>query len=245
MKYIIPTLLVLFLAACTPTQAPIASFDECVAAGHAVMESQPRQCTANGQTFTEQVSEDPIVTPQFTLCQDPRPEACTMEYMPVCAIKDNGIRCITTPCPSTDAVTAGNACSACGDKDVIGHYPGACEDLRMAICESDKNIDILPLIESSGWICVDTCPKNMDAYTTQIGVQLCITHYGADEISTWETCERSTPNCDCVRAYETTDDQPIEDAAYRCVPQQYAERMLFRAGVDRLDEQGRQSVAIA
>lgn len=62
----------------------------------------------------------------YTTCSDPRPEACTMQYDPVCADKDNGIRCITTPCPSTDKVTYGNGCSACGDKDVYGYIPGEC-----------------------------------------------------------------------------------------------------------------------
>lgn len=32
---------------------PVASFDECVAAGNAVMESYPRQCRANGELFVE------------------------------------------------------------------------------------------------------------------------------------------------------------------------------------------------
>jgi len=32
----------------------INSFDECVAAGNAVMESYPEQCVANGKTFTKQ-----------------------------------------------------------------------------------------------------------------------------------------------------------------------------------------------
>lgn len=30
------------------------SFDECVAAGNAIMESYPEQCTANGKTFTKE-----------------------------------------------------------------------------------------------------------------------------------------------------------------------------------------------
>jgi len=61
------------------------------------------------------------------VCKDPRPEICTNEYEPVCANKDNGIRCVTTPCPSTDKVTYANACSACADKKVFSYVPGACE----------------------------------------------------------------------------------------------------------------------
>lgn len=33
----------------------IKNFDDCVAAGNPVMESYPRQCSANGQTFTENI----------------------------------------------------------------------------------------------------------------------------------------------------------------------------------------------
>ncbi|MFH1426293.1 MAG: hypothetical protein ABIG66_02560 [Candidatus Kerfeldbacteria bacterium] len=34
-------------------EAVITNFDECVAAGNPVMESYPRQCAVNGETFTE------------------------------------------------------------------------------------------------------------------------------------------------------------------------------------------------
>ena len=61
-------------------------------------------------------------------CEDPRPQMCTREYRPVCALRDTGIRCVTIPCPSTEWKTYGNACDACADVDVIGHLPGACED---------------------------------------------------------------------------------------------------------------------
>ena len=60
-------------------------------------------------------------------CKDPRPKICTQEYMPVCANKDTGVRCITTPCPSSEQVTYPNACSACADDKVYGHIAGACE----------------------------------------------------------------------------------------------------------------------
>ena len=59
-------------------------------------------------------------------CEEPRPEMCTREYRPVCALRDTGIRCVTMPCPSTEWKTYGNACSACADADVIGHVAGAC-----------------------------------------------------------------------------------------------------------------------
>ena len=39
-----------------PTEeTEITNFEECVAAGNPVMESYPRQCTADGQTFVEEI----------------------------------------------------------------------------------------------------------------------------------------------------------------------------------------------
>lgn len=66
----------------------------------------------------------------FTQCDaEHRPEVCTKEYRPVCAEVDNGVRCITTPCDSTDQRNFGNACMACADANVTGHWPVACEAL--------------------------------------------------------------------------------------------------------------------
>jgi len=63
----------------------------------------------------------------FVQCKNPRPEFCTKEYRPVCAKKDTGIRCVTTPCPSNEKVTYSNACTACTDAKVHGYTPnGAC-----------------------------------------------------------------------------------------------------------------------
>jgi hypothetical protein len=63
----------------------------------------------------------------FTPCPAERPQMCTREYLPVCASRDTGIRCVTTPCPSVEWKTYGNACDACSDPKVTGHRPGACE----------------------------------------------------------------------------------------------------------------------
>jgi len=59
-------------------------------------------------------------------CHDPRPEMCTQEYRPVCATRDNGVRCVTTPCDSTENATYPNGCTACADPDVYYFRPGAC-----------------------------------------------------------------------------------------------------------------------
>lgn len=63
---------------------------------------------------------------KLTQCRDPRPQMCTREYKPVCASRDTGVRCVTTPCPSTEWRTYGNACDACSDHKVSGYREGAC-----------------------------------------------------------------------------------------------------------------------
>lgn len=60
----------------------------------------------------------------FVQCKDPRPEICYEVFSPVCAVRDTGVRCITTPCPSTEQATYGNDCQACSDKRVLGFQPG-------------------------------------------------------------------------------------------------------------------------
>jgi len=71
---------------------------------------------------------DKPVKNTFVQCKSPRPEVCTEQYLPVCANKDTGIRCIKAPCPSEERVTYPNACSACADSKVYGYIPdGACQ----------------------------------------------------------------------------------------------------------------------
>ena len=60
-------------------------------------------------------------------CSDPRPQICTREYMPVCATRDTGVRCVTTPCHSTEEVTYSTGCTACSDPKVSHYRTGKCE----------------------------------------------------------------------------------------------------------------------
>lgn len=238
------------LAACTlttPAADPITSFEECVDAGNPIMESYPRQCHADGMMFTEDMEQlaSPPPDTTFTVCQE-RSEMCTREYRPVCGLQLKGIQCVTTPCPSVDAITKSNACQACADADVTGYYQGSCEENRFVICEEMfTGFNVTQMANENGWICTDVCPGNFDAYMTQIGAQMCIEHAGQEEIESWPVCERSTFSCDCVKAIETTGGQAIDDAQFRCVPAQYAERLLFGAGQERLDENGEHAVLIA
>ena len=69
----------------------------------------------------------PVANEGAVECKDPRPEMCTQEYLPVCATRDNGVRCVTTPCESTETATYSNGCMACADAAVYYYHPGACE----------------------------------------------------------------------------------------------------------------------
>jgi hypothetical protein len=62
----------------------------------------------------------------ITNCPQERPQICTMDYRPVCATRDTGVRCVAAPCPSTEQKTYSNACSACADAKVISHIPDEC-----------------------------------------------------------------------------------------------------------------------
>jgi hypothetical protein len=53
-----------------------------------------------------------------TLCEDPRPEMCTMDFQPVCGIDQNGAKS-----------TFSNGCGACSNADVVQYLPGDCERL--------------------------------------------------------------------------------------------------------------------
>ena len=64
---------------------------------------------------------------ELVVCSEPRPQICTHDYKPVCASRDTGIRCVTTPCPTTENITYSNGCAACSDKRVISYQPGSCE----------------------------------------------------------------------------------------------------------------------
>lgn len=50
-----------------------------------------------------------ITNSNITQCKSPRSPICTREYRAVCASRDTGVRCITTPYPSTETVTKSNA----------------------------------------------------------------------------------------------------------------------------------------
>lgn len=63
------------------------------------------------QQRDEQKSEN-----KQTVCTDPRPQVCTMDYRPVCGERKDGSR-----------KTYSNGCTACSDHEVIGYVEGECK----------------------------------------------------------------------------------------------------------------------
>ena len=53
------------------------------------------------------------------MCTEPRPEVCTMDYTPVCGLRNVAGK--------EEWKTYSNACSACSDPTVTGYKKDACE----------------------------------------------------------------------------------------------------------------------
>ena len=63
--------------------------------------------------------DDSTAATAVVLCKNPRPEMCTMMYLPVCATHTNGER-----------KTYSNVCSACRVEQVLSYRMGACDDIN-------------------------------------------------------------------------------------------------------------------
>jgi len=94
-------------------QVKIDSFEACEKAGNPVMESYPRQCTANGQTFVEKIKRNESGDEVEHVCTagEVAAQACTMIYDPVCG---------------DDGITYGNGCTACSSGKIIRYGSGEC-----------------------------------------------------------------------------------------------------------------------
>jgi len=120
----------------------ITNFADCAAAGNPVMESYPRQCRANGQTFTEQINKEISCTEEQR-----KAEVCSQIYDPVCAVVE--IQCIKAPCNPVKQTFA-NACEACGNPLVKSYTLGQCEGEKKD-CSADCPMFAPP---PAGW-CAD------------------------------------------------------------------------------------------
>jgi len=54
---------------------------------------------------------------ELEMCVDPRPEICTMEYAPVCGVRDDG-----------NGESFPNGCGACSNQEIVGYQPGECSE---------------------------------------------------------------------------------------------------------------------
>ena len=65
--------------------------------------------------LTSGCQSTPVQPVNQVACSEPRPEICTMNYQPVCGFDSNNI-----------SKTYSNACSACGDKNIVTYIEGEC-----------------------------------------------------------------------------------------------------------------------
>ena len=54
---------------------------------------------------------------ELEMCVDPRPEICTMEFAPVCGMRDGG-----------EKESYPNGCGACSNQEIVGYLPGECAE---------------------------------------------------------------------------------------------------------------------
>jgi len=80
-------------------------------------------------TSPEPTADAPAGRLAFIQCEGERNPMCTKEFRPVCGEVDNGVRCVTTPCNSTEQREFGNACMACAEPKTTGYWPVACAEL--------------------------------------------------------------------------------------------------------------------
>jgi putative hemolysin len=225
----------------------------------------------------------PAVTPQpdetgFIKCPEPRaqpPVACTMDYNPVCGVKDTGVRCVRAPCPmASENVTFGNACGACADPKVYGYYAGPCYETKpveptpqpglaaprtTVLCPTAKE---KASAEAAGFVCVNSCAY--DNYKAQIGLTICVGHFDKTDALRWTQCatdkecsQITEMRFSCVYALKSTDGMNIDWSgskndsndlpadALRCAPSSYTDYLANSGGILGVDENGGFYSAIA
>lgn len=197
-------------------------------------------------------AQEVLANPNFTECGDSRPEVCTLQYDPVCAVIDTGVRCVTEPCPSYEIQTMGNSCSACSNTNVIGYIPGEC-----AVDREDGSDQMFPgegefvLCKDGGCQIVDECPAGYDEFASQIG-PACQRAVTKQLVEQWEMCETSLACSEdefCTFIDHGTSDRQFKwdspEEAWRCMPQDYNSYLIHGSGMTTRDEFGRESTMIA
>jgi len=71
------------------------------------------------QSYVEddQTGADSAPNVEMEMCVDPRPQICTMEYAPVCGVRDGGQK-----------ESFPNGCGACSNQEIVGYLPGECAE---------------------------------------------------------------------------------------------------------------------
>jgi len=100
--------------ACTRDYRPV-----CAQLNDDTFKTYPNGCTACTEpavtVHRQGACEDILTVGEPTICTDPRPQICTMDYRPVCAQLSDGT-----------FKTYSNGCTGCSDPAVIEHREGAC-----------------------------------------------------------------------------------------------------------------------
>ncbi len=102
--------------ACTRDYRPV-----CAQLNSEALKTYPNACTACADTAVNGhragACEDILAMVEPTICTEPRPQICTMDYRPVCAKLSDGT-----------FKTYSNGCTACSDPVVSEHREGMCGD---------------------------------------------------------------------------------------------------------------------
>jgi hypothetical protein len=72
--------------------------------------------TLTGCTTVSKTEKVKNTESKITVCTEPRPQICTLQYQPVCALRQDATE-----------KTYATGCTACSDKQVESYREGACE----------------------------------------------------------------------------------------------------------------------
>lgn len=73
-------------------------------------------CENTNRYSSNQIYAKAASTKEMVACPETRPQVCTQDYQPVCAVLQDG-----------SFKTYSNGCNACSDPAVTGYREGACE----------------------------------------------------------------------------------------------------------------------
>lgn len=124
----------------------ITSFEECVEAGNSVMESNPRKCEANGETFTEELSKEESCEdlhngkwlPEFNECEGINEESCEEmggnfdQCASACRNDPDAEECTMQCVPVCSFETPEKACESAGGEWLAEH--NECEYISEENC---------------------------------------------------------------------------------------------------------------